>query len=263
MGMDFRNVNPMNSKMNLISGNLLPLAINEPFSTVWRVYQAVIILLEITYVAAMIAGFTLVPLKKTLSDGVLTAIISLEAISMRVGLFARKKLIMRVIREMNDILRTADEIMENEVRSALKTIMTPFAIYGMVSVISIIVWTVQPVTLIFERSSFLYVDYNLPTAFSRSEPFSSRVLVSSSILMTFGGVYLFLKKFSVDIYMMHLVLLLTAQYRYMSVKYKMFFHAEPSSDELAGVHYRAADRRQQHAGTRFRALCRYRTVILQ
>lgn len=262
MSMDFRNVNPMNSRMNLISGNLLPLAIDERFSTVWRVYQAVVILLEITHVAAMIAGFTLVPLKKTLSDGVLSVIIILEAVSMRVGLFARKKLIMRVIREMNDILRTADEIMENEVRSALKTIMTPFAIYGTVSVISVIVWTAQPVTLIFERSSFLYVDYNLPTAFS-PEPFSSRVLVSSSILMTFGGVYLFLRKFSVDIYMMHLVLLLTAQYRYMSVKYKMFFHAEPSSDELAGVHYRAADRRQQQAETRFRALCRYRTVILQ
>jgi len=252
--MNFQNVNPMNSKMNMISANLLPLTIDTWFSMVWRMYQIVTILLEIICAVALIAGCILVPAEKALLDGTLCIVVILETIIMRACLFTRKSLIVRVIGKMNDILHAADEVMRDLVNSATGTLTMPFAVYGVISLISVIVWTAQPIVLVLERSSFLYVDFNLPTAFS-AQPFSSSVFVLSIIVMTFGSMFMFLRKFSMDIYIMHLVLLLTAQYRYTATRLKMLFR-----DQRDVESHREMD---QQLETNLKELCRHQNTIMQ
>lgn len=71
-------------------------------------------------------------------------------------------------RNMNGILEGADEIMKDTVSSAINPIIMPFFIYGVTNAISVTIWHMQPIALVFERSTLFYVDYNLPTAPSRS-----------------------------------------------------------------------------------------------
>jgi hypothetical protein len=252
--MDFQNVNPMNSKLNMISANLLPLTIGMWFSMIWRMYQIVTILLEIIYTVALIAGCILVPAEKALLDGTLCIVVMLETIIMRACLFTRRSLIVRIIGKMNDILHAADEIMRNLVRSATGTLTVPFTVYGVISLMSIIVWTAQPIVLVLERSSFLYMDFNLPTAFS-AQPFSSSVFVLSIVVMTFGNMFMFLRKFSMDIYIMHLVLLLTAQYRYTAMRLEILFR-----DQQRVESHREVDRQLE---TNLKELCRHQNTIMQ
>ncbi|KYQ59638.1 hypothetical protein ALC60_01304 [Trachymyrmex zeteki] len=203
--MDFKNANFLNTRVNLISGNLLPIVSdNSRFSVIWRIHSAAVWLIELIHTIALIVGMILVPKEKSLKDGTIAVVITLEASFMLTRLYSRKKLLDEIIEKMNDILQSADEIMKDIVKSAIKPITMPFIIYGVTGVITVVIWTIQPILLIFEKSTFYYVDYNLPTAFN-NEPFSSRILIFSTIFMTIGSSYLFLKKFGVDVYMMHLV----------------------------------------------------------
>ena len=136
-----------------------------------------------------------------------TILLTVEAFFMLTRLYSRKKLMEEMIQKMNTILQNTDEIMKDIVKSAIKPIIMPFIIYGVISVISIIIYHAkQPIVLIFEKFIFFYVNCNLPATFS-SEPFSSSAMISSTIFKIVGTIYLFLKKFGMDVYMMHLVLM--------------------------------------------------------
>ncbi|XP_018312311.1 uncharacterized protein [Mycetomoellerius zeteki] len=200
----------------------------------------------------------LVPKEKSLKDGTIAVVITLEASFMLTRLYSRKKLLDEIIEKMNDILQSADEIMKDIVKSAIKPITMPFIIYGVTGVITVVIWTIQPILLIFEKSTFYYVDYNLPTAFN-NEPFSSRILIFSTIFMTIGSSYLFLKKFGVDVYMMHLVLMLTAQYRYTAAKLTILFRdLQNNHDETEKKH----SMEDQWMKRELRKLCVHQNIVL-
>lgn len=241
----------------MLSGNLLPISI-EQFSTPWLIYFVFVMLIEVIHTIAFVLGLVLVPTEKALQDGTVCAVITLETIFMLSRLYTRKTLMEQVVQQMNNIMQDADETMKSIVKSALKPITKPFVIYGVVNAMAVAVWTVQPVALAFEKSIFFYVDYNLPTVFS-AEPFSVSVLIPSTIIMTIGSVFLFLKKFSVDVYMMHLVLLLTAQYRYTSMKLTMLFQ-DPQNDAFQKRRYSISN---QWVQKELKALCRHQNTVLR
>ncbi|XP_011882023.1 PREDICTED: odorant receptor 22c-like isoform X1 [Vollenhovia emeryi] len=254
--MNFRNVNLLNSRVNMLSGNLLPVAANNSqFSAICRTYSIAVWLIELIHTIALIAGVILSP---NGTDGTIAIVVTVEASFMLTRLYSRKKLMDKIIQGMNDILQNADEIMKDIIKSALKPIIMPFVIYGVTSVISVTIWTVQPIVLVFEKSTFFYTDYNLPAAFG-AEPFSSRVLIPSTIIMTIGSVYLFLKKFGVDVYMMHLVLMLTAQYRYVAVKLTILFRDLQNCDESEKKHRPIEN---QWVERELRKLCQHQNTVL-
>ncbi|XP_020298838.1 odorant receptor 67c-like [Pseudomyrmex gracilis] len=258
--MNFQSVNILNSRANMISGNLLPMTADDsPFPMIWRIYSGFVWLIQLIQTIALIIGVMVVPKEKAIKDGTICIVVTIEAIIMLIPLYMRKKLMRQIIEEMNDILRTADDIMEDNVKSVLKPIMVPFVMYGMIGVISITLWTITPILLIFEKNIFFYVDYNLPTAFS-TEPFSFSILFWSTVLMTVGSVYLFLKKFSLDVYMMHLVLLLTAQYRYAAVKLMMLFRDPLDNDKSREKHFFTSN---LWAEKELQSLCRYQNNVLR
>ncbi|KYN16275.1 hypothetical protein ALC57_11486 [Trachymyrmex cornetzi] len=257
--MDFKNANFLNTRVNLISGNLLPIVSdNSRFSVTWRIHSAVVWLIELIHTIALTVGMALAPKEKSLKDGTIAVVITLEASFMLTRLYLRKKLMKEIIEKMDDVLQSADEIMKDIVKSAIKPITMPFIIYGVTGVITVATWTIQPILLVFEKSTFYYVDYNLPTAFN-NEPFSTRVLILSTIFMTIGSSYLFLKKFGVDVYMMHLVLLLTAQYRYTAVKLTILFRGLQNCHDETKKKYCMEDRWTERE---LRKLCVHQNNVL-
>ncbi|XP_011882025.1 PREDICTED: uncharacterized protein LOC105569858 [Vollenhovia emeryi] len=259
--MDFKNVNPLNSRVNKISGNLFPITTNKSqFSVTYRIYSAIVWLIELIYMIGLISGLILSPAEKILKDGILSIVVIMETSFMLTCLYLRTKLMKEIIHKINNILQNADETMKNIINSKIKPITMPFVIYGVTSVISVGIWHLQPLVLVFEKSTFVYADYNLPTAFS-PEPFSSLVLIPSTVIAALGGIYLFLKKFSVDIYMMHLVLMLTAQYRYTATKLKMLFQ------NLQDYHYKSEEThipvKAQSVKKELKELCHHQNAVLK
>ncbi|KAF3054462.1 Odorant receptor 310 [Nylanderia fulva] len=257
---NFQNVNLLNSRANMLSGNLLPMTDDNSFSLFWRIYRAVVWSIELIHAAALTAGIIVTPKEKALKDGIISVVVIIEASFLLANIYVRQKLTMQVIQKMNAILRTADEMMEDIVKTSLKPIIMPFIIYGVASVISVTIWHIHPIVLIFEKSTFYYVDYNLPAAFS-PEPFSVGVLIPSTIIMTMGGVYLFLRKYSLDVYMMHLVLMLTAQYRYTAKQLSLLFQylQNDGNNSLKKSHLVT----DQWVEKELIALCRHQNNVLQ
>ncbi|XP_072760419.1 uncharacterized protein [Anoplolepis gracilipes] len=256
---NFQNVNFLNSRASYISGNLLSLTSDDSFSIFWRIYRAIVWLIEVIHAIALIIGICVSPKEKALKDGILSVVVLIEASFLLGSIYVRKKLTMQVIQKMNEILRTADVMMVDIVKAAVKPIILPFIIYGVVNVISVIIWTIHPIVLVFEKTTFYYVDYNLPAAFS-PEPFSIYVLIPSTILMTTGSVYMFLRKYSLDVYMMHLVLMLTAQYRYTAIKLSLlFWNSQDDSDNSQKKCYSMTD---QWVEKELKKLCRHQNNVL-
>lgn len=197
----------------------------------------------------------LVPREKALKDGPVGFVFIIEVIVIFARFHGRKKLLNQVIDKLlNDLLRDADETTKDIVRSVLKPKIMPFTLYGIFNAISVFTWTVHPIFLAFHRNTFYYSDYRLSAAFS-AEPFSTSVLIPSTLIMTIGSVTRFLKNYSMDVYMLHLVLLLTAQYRHTAMKLAQLFRHPRET----GVGCPETDR---WAETELRTLCqRYNTVL--
>lgn len=244
----------------MLSGNLFLVAADgSRFPLLWRIHSVVVWLMQLIYTIVLLTGIIVTPKEKALKDGTVAVVVIIESCFLLTRIYVNKKLMLSLIQKMDDLLQTTDDIMEDIVKTTLKPIIMPFVIYGAAGVISITIWTSQPILLAFEKTTFFYVDYNLPTAFS-PEPFSIGILIFSTIFMTIASVYSFLKKYSVDIYMIHLVLLLTAQYRYMAIKLSLLFQDSENRNESRKGHHSMTDR---WAKKELRALCRHQNTVLQ
>ncbi|EGI66379.1 hypothetical protein G5I_05106 [Acromyrmex echinatior] len=258
--MNFENVNLLNSRVNMLSGNLLPIASdNLRFSVIWRTYSAAIWLIQLTHTIALIFGIIMASKENGLKGSTHTILLTIEALFMLTRLYSHKRLMEEMIQKMNTILQNTDEIMKDIIKSAIKPIIVPFIIYGVISMISIIIYHAkQPIILVFEKFIFFYVNCNLLATFS-SEPFSNNAMISSTVLKIVGTIYLFLKKFGMDVYMMHLVLMLTAQYRYTATKLAILFRDLQIYNESRKEHYPMENRRIERE---LRKLCLHQNIVL-
>lgn len=120
--------------------------------------------------------------------------------------------------------------MKNIVHSTLKPLEIPLKFYCIVGTGSVIIWCSTPLILIFKKKSFFYEDFGMMAAFSK-QSFSTKVFVLDSLIETIASAYIFLKKVALNIYMINLVLLLTAQYCYIAVKFATIFHYDTLQNE--------------------------------
>lgn len=256
--MNFESINPLNVRINIISGNLLPLSKDSRFPITWKMYSVFVWLLEIIHAIVLIPGIMFVPREKILKDGTVTCVVTIEVFFMVLRIQARRKLMNQLIQKLNDILRVADETMKNVVTTTLKPMEDPLKFYLVAGWLAVFVWCCLPFLLIFEKVAFLYEDYRIPAIFSK-QPFSINVFLVGSVLLLMSNVYIFVKKVGVDVYMIHLVLLTTAQYRYIATKLAIIFrdgNLQNGSDE----EYRLKD---QWIKKEMQALCRHHNSVVQ
>jgi len=256
--MDFQNVNSLNVWLNLLSGNLLPINRDLPFSFSWKIHSIFVWLTQFIISVVMIPGCIYVTREKALKDGMICIVIAVEVFFMILRIRAHKDLIYQLIQKLNEILHNADETMKNVVTTTFEPVKIPLNFYCFAGVISIIAWGCIPFVLVFKKNLFYYEDYRIPAIFSK-QPFSLRVFVLGSLFILINMIYLFLKKIGVEVYTVHLVLMITAQYRYIALKMAMIIQEKNESDEFQNKHFSGLDRRKEKE---MKALCRHHRDVI-
>jgi len=221
--MDFQNANLLNVKLNKLSGNLLPMTDHGwSFTLFWKLYGGFVTVTQLLKIIVLICGCAHVSRNKLIQNGMIFLATSGEMIF---------------------ILHIADENLKNIVTKTLRSVQLPLIFYTITGMISAIVWSSSPLINSEEKSVYWNEDYVMPSFFP-NEPHSRRTFIVYNLFLTFTSMYGFLKKVAVDVYMIYLVLLMTAQYRYIRLNIAMMFrkeqeHAErKSSSKINRMHER-------------------------
>ncbi|EZA61769.1 hypothetical protein X777_09390 [Ooceraea biroi] len=258
--MDFRNVNSLNIRLNMLSGNLLPMTDRgSSFSLLWKLYGVLVWLIELILAICLTLGSIYVSTQKLLEDSLICFAVGGEVIFTLLRLYSCQDLVCQLIRQMNDILCTADESMKNIVRETLEPVKVPLMFYIVASLGAIIGWWGLPFIAILNKNVYCYEDYRVPVAFSK-QPFSFGTFVLGDLFVLISTTYMFLKKVGADVYMIHLVLMMTAQYRYIAVKMAIFHEEEEHSDISTQNKYSSKTNRKKKK--EIIALCRHYNALI-
>lgn len=231
--MDFRNLNRLNVLMNIISGNFLPMTNRKrKLPIAYKVCWAFTWLTELVYLTSFIFGVFSVPIEKALRDGTVNVVVTLEIITLRIYLHYRKNLIRRLIDQLNRLIES-NETLQDITISTMRPIEKPLTVYTVGNVITTTIWTLLPFLEIFRKNEFYYTDYQIPSVISK-EPFSVNIFITGVILQSVGGAIQNLRKMSMDFYTMHFIILMTAQYKYLRLKFATIFEQE--CETLKGLH---------------------------
>lgn len=142
--MNFQNVNPLNVRINAISGNLLPLTSNDSqFPITLKIYSAFVWLIEVIQAIVIIPGFILMR-EKALENTTVTCVLTIEVFFMVSRIHAQRKLVNQLIQKLNDILHFADETMKSVVTSTLKPMENPLKFYWLSGWLGVFVWSLTP-----------------------------------------------------------------------------------------------------------------------
>ncbi|KAL6427625.1 hypothetical protein ACFW04_008830 [Cataglyphis niger] len=262
--MDIQNINPLNVRLNMISGNLLPMtAKNSSFPALWKIYSSLVWLLGLVQTCITIPGCIFVPKEKALKDGLVAIVVTIEVVFLVVQIHARRRLMQRLIEKLNNLLCVEDEMMKSAVMATLKPIKIPLKFYWIAGIVSIIIWSGVPFLLVLQRDTFFFVDYRMPIAYTK-EPFSASIFVFGSFIIMTSSMYIFTKKVSVDSYMINLILLITAQYKYIALKLSMIFHDEISQfDHDSSNQKKHYSKANYDAEERMKSLCRHHNMVIR
>ncbi|XP_039311645.1 uncharacterized protein LOC105202733 isoform X4 [Solenopsis invicta] len=229
--MDFQNINLFNVRLNLLSGNLLPMIDKSSFSLFWKVHMTFVWLLQLVYFTSLILAYFSASNENELSDGS-DGLYVIEAggfIICYLRIFTQKTLLQQMIRKLNDALNIEDENMRRIVITNLKLIKNPFRYYFVISGCSSIFWCCSTLPLILERNTFYHADFVTPAVFSK-EPFSVGVFLLGNMIILGSNIYFFLKIIGMDVYTAHLISLITAQYQYISSRLVLAFRNNKHPD---------------------------------
>jgi len=260
--MDFQNVNTLNMKLNKFSGNLLPMTdCGSPFTLFWRLYGMFVTMIHSIMMIVLICGCTHVSTKRILYDGMICLLPNMEIMFMITQIHVRQDLVHQLIRRLNGILYAADENLKNIVMRTLRPSHVPLAFYAIAGVMSVILWCFLPLLTLEKKNVYWNEDYKMPSFFP-NEPHSRRTFILCNLFLTLTNVYLFLKKVGVDVYMIHLVLLMTAQYRYIGMKITMIFREETEhgNQDLQEKCLSVINRMQERE---IIELCHYHNAVLE
>ncbi|XP_017879852.1 uncharacterized protein LOC108632555, partial [Ceratina calcarata] len=229
--MNFQGLNSLNIFMNKFSGNFLPVTNEKKELTVLlKIYLLIVWLTQLTYLATCIFGLFHVPSERVLKDSTINMIVSVEAIILIIYLSNRKSLLRALIGKLNYVLLVEDEVLQKAVISTTRPLEKPLRIYTIASISSVVIWTSLPFFEVFRKSEFYYTDYRVPAGLFE-EPFTVGIFISGVFLQIFGSGYTITRKVSLDLYTMHLILLVTAQYKYLRIKFAAIFQQQSSKQQ--------------------------------
>jgi len=263
--MDFQKVNTLNVRLNMMSGNLLPVTDNSSFSMFWKIYSILILLLIIAHACMIVSGWFIVSKEKILKDGMIGdyVVMIVEVVSTVMRIHTCRGLMQQLIRKLNEILRVEDEMMRSIVTETIKSMEIPFKFYWSAGVMSVILWSSPSFLLAFQKDSFFYVDYNMPLVIAK-EPFTSSIFVLGNVIVMISSMFIFSKKIGMDSYMINLILLLTAQYKYIALKLSMIFQDRSlHSDHSRSNTEKFYVNRDYYAEKEIKILCRHHNMVIQ
>ncbi|XP_012145291.2 uncharacterized protein LOC100883629 isoform X6 [Megachile rotundata] len=213
--MDFLNLNPLNAFMNIMSGNMLPVSNKKmKLSVITRIYWPLVWVLQVFYLSVCFLGIRYAPVEKSLRDSTVSTAVTLEGIILSLYMNSRRNLLRRFIEQLNDTLDKGNKMLETITIESVKPLELVLRLYTYGSIASVAVWALLQFTIVTQTDEFYYVDYRVPAVFS-PEPFSLKVFVPSGLVVCLGNMYAIIRKASLDIYVIHMIRLITAQYKYL------------------------------------------------
>lgn len=152
--MNFQTVNSLNVRLNILSGNLLPMDSDDAlFSVMWRIYIVIIWLIEAIQTSAIIPGIMLVSIEKIIQDSTVGIVVTLEVFFLYWQMHMSRSLICQLIYKLNDVLRVEDKTMKTTVKSTLKPVEVPLKFYCMAGTVSFMIKE-----LLFVSFSLIYMN---------------------------------------------------------------------------------------------------------
>lgn len=264
--MDFQNVNLLNARLNKFSGNLLPMTSEDSqFPIAWRIYSVFTWLIAVIQISALIPGILFVPREKALKDATVCTVVIIEVFFLLTQMHMHSDLVIQLIQKLNEILRTEDKTMNIIVRSTLTPLEIPLKFCCIAGIGCLTFWCCMSFSLIFEKEYFLYEDYRVPIVLSK-QPFSMEMFLLGNCIVSIGSLYLFIKKVAMNIYMINLMLLITAQYRYIAVKLTTIFQENITQNYTQNQHNESEEEYfmvDSSAILKMKGLCRHHNAVIQ
>ena len=228
--MDFRNLSRLNIFVNILSGNFLPMTSKKrKLPILSKIYLVLIWSIKLIYVTAFTFGFFYVSGEKILRDGTVNAVVLLEITVLTIYLHCRKKLLRELIEKLNHLIE-GNETLQDIIVNVVKPMEKPLAIYTIGNITAVVVWAALPFLEILRKNEFYHSDYRMPNVISK-EPFSVNIFIAGIILQMIGAVHTIVRKIALDLYTMHFIFLMTAQYKYLRIKFAMIFEKETEALE--------------------------------
>ncbi|KAL2728929.1 odorant receptor 67c-like isoform X2 [Vespula squamosa] len=247
MSINFQNTNRLNVLTNFLSGNVLPVTSDGSelslFSKLYAISTWIIVLI---YASGCVIAIFRVSKEYALRECTVNLIIVVEVFLNIFHMYHQ--------RNRNDLLKTTVVSYIGPVEKMLK-------FYTITELCTVVFWVSTSLMTIFQKEQFVHEDYALPISFSE-EPISRNVYIVSVVIEIFGSGYLIFKKVSADIYTLHLILLLTSQYKYMKMKFGMIFQREDNSSESRYQSDRIIEK-ELHSLLRHHSIVVRSTVILK
>ena len=259
--MDFCNVNRLNIFVNILSGNFLPMTSKKTKLPIhFKIYSIIIWLIELIYLTACIFALFCVPSEKALRDGTINLIVLLEIIVLSIYLHNRKNLLRELIGKLNHLIED-NEMLQDMTLRTVKPIVKPLTIYTIANTTAVTVWVALPFFEIFRKNEFYYSDYKVPVVISK-DPFSTGIFIGGVVLQILGAAYTIIRKIGLDLYTMHFIILMTAQYKYLRIKIATIFKQEPETLHNNIVKRNVSSENKRTINHEMRLLTRhYETVV--
>ena len=101
--------------------------------------------------------------------------------------------------------------------------------YTIAAVSSVIFWSGMPLMEIIQKDQFFYTDYRVPI-YLPGEPFTRITFTCGVLFEMIGSGLTIAKKTSIDVYMIHMITLLTSEYRYIGAELENIFGRSRTSN---------------------------------
>ncbi|XP_043267959.1 odorant receptor 67c-like [Venturia canescens] len=213
----FCSSNELNAVGNLLSGNIYPLGDGEPklrfFSILWVIGMWTV---KITYFLSCVLGslyFSSLSTEEVFKQSGALGALCAEVIVSTAYLNSKRTELRKLIDQYNLILIDSDDL-RRCIHETLKPYKKCVKSYMCCCFVATSIWSAAPLLQIFNADEFTYTDLTVP-GYMPGEPFGKSVLAAGAIFQVFGACSLHFTKISFDLYVIHFIAVLTAQYKFL------------------------------------------------
>lgn len=230
--MNFHNVNEFNVLVNCLSGNFFPLDSTEgQFSIIQKVYSVGTILFEVIYLFLSLTGFFFLPILEAIQGGTVNLVVLIEVLSLTFHMNFRRTNFCLLIKKINLLLNVKSNRRKNFIYENIHPIMVMLKLYTIAAVGSVIIWISLPGLKVLKKNSFKLSDFSVPMYYFFDGELGVNHYFLGLIFQAIGSGYTILKKVAIDIYIIHFITLLTAQYLHLQDEFARAFDDDKLTSE--------------------------------
>nr|AXM05241.1 odorant receptor [Campoletis chlorideae] len=212
----FRSSNPFNIFVNFFSGNILPLSEEKAeltfFTILWVIFVWSVKIMTMSSVISGSLYFANLTIRERINKSGPGLSVCIELVIPLVYLNLRREDLRNLIKKYNTILVDSDEL-KKLVLVTIEPYKKGLKFYIVSCAIAVTTWAATPILTISDNRQYTYSDFSAPAYFPGA-PFNANIFLVTVISQTVGSFFITFGKISIDIYINHLIAVLSAEYKY-------------------------------------------------